>query len=258
VGFWPAKRASAFCEQVLGGPIPISVFFSALADGSGLRIATPLASGSFDSGVRLSQQWFLEALYRLGEDESREYAGKQPFTIGEITGRGRQFAASGVIDNLERLYETVEFFPRPTVWCGEANWNFSPGCLQRLMSPIPELWAGYFVPMNSDTPQLHLCLEGAIDALTHLADWHNAAFLELEPAPDGRPVWKLLIGASVGIRSRLAASGELQLCWPENLTPLFAGIDRGEPDAIAAWKTLLEEAAGAAPKKSWWSSWFKK
>lgn len=255
VGFWPAKRASAFCEHVLGGPskpIPISVFFSAAADGSGLRIAAPLAEGVCDTGIRQSHKWFLESLYRLGEDCSREYAGKQPITVGGVAGRGGQFTAPEGIDSLERLYETADWFPRPAAWSGEAKWNFAPGSLQRLVSPIRELWAGYFVPMNNETRHLHLCIEGAIDAITHLADWHNAAFLEARCLQEGQD-WAIreLMGISSGIKSRMAGDGEVEACWPAELTPMFAGMDRGQPDAIAAWEKLQAMAAGASPKKSW-------
>lgn len=249
VGFWPTPRLAALSDT----QCPLAILMAATASGDGLRICTLLSTGP-EVGFRPSQRWFAESLFRLGEDVSRKDAAHSPFTIGDLLGRAGQFSSNDAIQNPENLYATAEFLPRPTVWSGEVKWNFMPGSLQRLIHPVQGKWAGYLVPMNSDTHRLRACITGAIDSLCVMADWHNSAFYELGLVED-----RLALHELIGIPGATVSHmlGNMPVCWPDELTEIFIGMDRGDPEALSAWNDLQERAATRSqPRKRGWLSWF--
>jgi hypothetical protein len=250
IGFWPAERTTALLQR-LGGPgttVPVSLFFSAAADGSGLRIGTPLIAGERAGDcVFPSQRWLFEALFRLGEDESRGYAGKQPFTLGELVGRARAFCLDvESVEDPDMLYRGAEFFPRPAAWSAEANWKVVGSSLRRLVNPVREIWVGYFIPANPDARHLQVCIEGAVHAVTTLVDWYAEAFSETFGLLERQDVAHQLFGSPAALHAILADDEVNRGCWPEQFTPMFAGMDRGDPTAFAAW----EQVRGTADRES--------
>ena len=250
IGFWPAERTTALLQR-LGGPgttVPVSLFFSAAADGSGLRIGTPLIAGERAGDcVFPSQRWLFEAFFRLGEDESRGYAGKQPFTLGELVGRARAFCLDvESVEDPDMLYRGAEFFPRPAAWSAEANWKVVGSSLRRLVNPVREIWVGYFIPANPDARHLQVCIEGAVHAVTTLVDWYAEAFSETFGLLERQDVAHQLFGSPAALHAILADDEVNRGCWPEQFTPMFAGMDRGDPTACAAW----EQVRGTADRES--------
>ncbi len=260
VGFWSADRTAAIREAV-GGPdsvVPIPIFFSASADESGLRIATPLARGSASGQrVRPSQRWLIEAFFRLGEDDSRDHAGKQATTLGEMVGRARSFCLDVESEEApERLYRNADLFPRAAVWVGETNWFLHGTSLRRRQTPVNQLWAGYFLPVNPDARHLHTCTASAIHAIHVLTDWFNAAWIEALFCDQGKTIVELM-GSPEAFAGVVPAEDVDRGCWPEQLTPIFAGMDRGDAEAFAAWAEFQERLDHQASKKGW-LGWFRR
>ena len=231
MGYWSAERLADTLTRIYSGTnikMPVRVFFAAEADGSGIRIFTPLAiGGAIAPPIRASQRWVLEALFRMAEDDSRESVNKQLITIGGLLGRRGTFGKE----------TPLNLHPAPVAWSNETLWVPLGDAWGRLKHPLPQLNVGYLVSKDLKGSAFEDCIDGAVTSLVTLVDWMASAAIENEQVSKQVLPWQpaILLAAS-------ASDALVDACHPAELTLAFARAERGDESAAASINEYLESA----------------